>query len=133
VNPVARIWKEPSSGAVPAEYWEPTAIIEHRYQNRALVPHFDIMVNVASFTFRFSSLRQLRDCLSFYEQKTRKSGALAEQKLALELGPDWRSQRGWEIERWYERLPMYFQEEPKRKKVIQALTKALQMTESGRL
>ena len=91
------------------------------------------MVQVASFTFRFSSLRQLRDCLSFYEQKNRRSGAIAEQRLASELGPDWRKQRSWEIERWYERLPMYLLEEPKRQKVVKALAKALEMAESGKL
>jgi hypothetical protein len=37
------------------------------------------------------------------------------------------------IERWFERLPMYLLEEPKRKKVVQALAKALQLEETGKL
>jgi hypothetical protein len=45
--------------------------------------------------------------------------------LAAEFGSDWRELRGWEIERWFERLPMYLLEEPKRRKVVKALTKAL--------
>jgi hypothetical protein len=37
----------------------------------------------------------------------------------------------WEAERWFERLPMYLLEEPKRLKVIKALERALTLAESG--
>jgi hypothetical protein len=53
--------------------------------------------------------------------------------LAAELGEDWRSQRGWEVERWFERLPMYLLENPKRLKVVDALGKALALAEAGKL
>jgi len=46
---------------------------------------------------------------------------------------DWRKIRGWEVERWFERLPLYLLEEPKRKKVLQALTHALELVEAGKL
>ena len=90
------------------------------------------MVRVASFTFRFSSLKQLKDCLAYYEAKKHPSSRVPEPKLAS-LVPDWRSQRSWEIERWFERLPMYLLEEPKRQKVVKALSEALTLVESGKL
>jgi hypothetical protein len=51
--------------------------------------------------------------------------------LAAELGEDWRELRGWEVERWFERLPMFLFKEPKRQKVVKALRKALELAESG--
>jgi hypothetical protein len=53
--------------------------------------------------------------------------------LEAELGKDWRCLRGWDIERWFERLPMYLLEEPKRQKVLKALNKALERVEAGKL
>jgi len=32
----------------------------------------------------------------------------------------------WEMQRWCERLPMYLSEEPKRQKIVKALTSALE-------
>lgn len=37
------------------------------------------------------------------------------------------------MERWFERLPMYLLEEPKRQKVIKALSKTLALVEAGKL
>lgn len=51
----------------------------------------------------------------------------------MELGVGWRTLRGWDVERWFERLPMYLQEEPKREKVVKALSRALLLAESGKL
>jgi hypothetical protein len=79
-----------------------------------------LKVAVASFTFRFISVEQIRDCLSYYEQKTHPSSRL--------------STRGgdhWEFERWFERLPMYLLEDAKRTKVVKALRKALVVAEAG--
>jgi hypothetical protein len=36
------------------------------------------------------------------------------------MGRHWRELRGWDVERWFERLPMYLLEEPKRQKVLKA-------------
>jgi len=53
--------------------------------------------------------------------------------LAADLGEDWRELRGWDVERWFERLPMYLMEEPKRQKVLKALSRALALAETGNL
>jgi hypothetical protein len=110
---MTRIWKEP--------------------RTRGLLPENNIMVRVASFTFRFSSVQKLRDCLSYYKQKTHQSSRIPEAELRAEFGRNWRALRSWEIERWYERLPMYLLEEPKRQKVVKALTEALELAEAGKL
>ena len=98
-----------------------------------LLPRDVIVVQVASFTFRFESVEQLRECIAYYEKKTRPSSRVAAKVLAADIGENWRTQRGWEVERWFERLPMYLLEEPKRQKVLKALTKALNLVESNKL
>ena len=98
-----------------------------------LVPEHVIVVRVASFVFRFESVERLRECIKYYEKKTRPSSRIAARTLAAELGEDWREQRGWEVERWFERLPMYLLEDPKRQKVLKALSRALALAESGKL
>lgn len=94
--------------------------------------HF-IAVRVASFTFRFETVEQLRERLKYYEQKTRPSSQIPAKTLAAHLGEDWRELRGWDVERWFERLPMYLLEEPKGQKVVKALSKALALIEAGKL
>jgi hypothetical protein len=79
------------------------------------------------------SVEHLRDCLAYFQQKTRPSSRIPTKDLAADLGEDWRTQRGWEVERWFERLPMYLLEEPKRARVVKALEKAVQLVESGKL
>jgi hypothetical protein len=75
----------------------------------------------------------LRECIQHYEKKIHPSGRVAATKIAAEIGEDWRTQRGWEVERWFERMPMYPLEEPKRQKVLKALSKALLLAESKKL
>jgi hypothetical protein len=98
----------------------------------SLIPRHVIVVRVASFAFRFESVERLRECTRYYEKKTRPSSRIAARTLAAELGEDWREQRGWEVERWFERLPMYLLEEPKRQRVLKALFKALTLAETGK-
>lgn len=98
-----------------------------------LLPRHTIMVRVASFAFRFSTKEQLRECIEYYERKTHPSSRLASKTFAADLGNDWRELRGWDVERWFERLPMYLLEEPKRQKVLKALSNALQLIERGKL
>src|ERR1700722_13789291 len=98
-----------------------------------LIPRHVIVVRVASFAFRFKGVGGLRECIRYYEKKTRPSSRIAARTLAAELGEDWREQRGWEVERWFERLPMYLLEEPKRQKVLKALKEALNLVVSGKL
>ena len=99
----------------------------------SLLPRHAIVVRVASFTFRFETVKQLRECIAYYKQKTRPSSRIAAKTLAADLGEDWRELRGWDVERWFERLPMYLLEEPKRQKVLKALSKALVLVEAKKL
>jgi|SRR5580658_5528441 hypothetical protein len=115
---MARILKEP---------------IERQDGKANLLPRREVVVKVASFTFRFETVKQLRECIEYYEKKTRPSGRIATKTLTAELGKDWRKLRGWDVERWFERLPMYLLEEPKRQKVLKALSKAHALIEAGKL
>ena len=101
-----------------------------------LEPHPAFFVEVCGFTFRFSSLSQLRETLAFYQQKTHPSSRLPD--------PEWvrrEARRDPEayrkniqafisaehdvVQRWWERLPLYLQENGKRERVIKALERAL--------
>ncbi|MGB6803364.1 MAG: hypothetical protein WBE31_13950, partial [Candidatus Sulfotelmatobacter sp.] len=79
----------------------------------SLTPRHVIVVRVTSFALRFRNIEQLRECIKYYQQKTRPSSRVAAKTLASQLGEDWRALRSWEVERWFERLPMYLLEEPK--------------------
>jgi len=114
---VARIWKEKLTTAGSAN----------------LAPREVILVQVASFTFRFTTTKQLRECIDYYERETHPSSRIPAKVIAADIGPDWREQRSWEVERWFERLPMYLLEEPKRQKVLKALHKTLALLETGKL
>jgi hypothetical protein len=98
-----------------------------------LIPRSVIVVEVVSFTFRFADVAQLQRCIAYYKTKTHPTSRIPAKELAADLGEDWREQRGWEVERWFERLPMYLLEEPKRQKVLKALEKAQNLLESGKL
>jgi hypothetical protein len=99
----------------------------------SLVPLQVIVVRVASFTFRFETVKQLRECIAYYQKKTRPSSRISAKAIAADIGQDWRKWRGWEVERWFERLPMYLLEEPKRQKVLKALSEALDLVENEKL
>ena len=114
---VARIWKEQLT----------------TFGTANLAPREVILVRVARFTFRFTTTKQLRECIEYYEQKTHLSSRIPAKVIAADLGPDWRELRGWDVERWFERLPMYLLEEPKRQKVLKALHKTLSLVETGKL
>ncbi len=98
-----------------------------------LAPRHVIVVRVASFAFRFETAERLRECIKYYEKKTRPSSRIPAKTLAADLGEHWRELRGWDVERWFERLPMYLLEEPKRQKVLKALCRALALAETGKL
>ena len=99
----------------------------------SLAPQHVIVVRVASFAFRFATVERVRECIKYYEKKTRPSSRISTKTLAADLGEDWRELRGWDVERWFERLPMYLLEEPKRQKVLKALSRALALAETGNL
>jgi len=105
-----------------------------RHDGKAsLAPRHVIVVRVASFAFRFETVERLRECIKYYEKKARPSSRIAAKTLAADLGEGWRELRGWDVERWFERLSMYLLEEPKRQKVLKALSTALALAETGKL
>jgi hypothetical protein len=73
-----------------------------------------IFVSVCSFIFEFHSIKQIEVCLEFYSFKNHPSNR-------ADIG----SADHWECQRWFEQLPMYLLEEPKRKKVVKALREAV--------
>jgi hypothetical protein len=106
----------------------------HRiYGKKNLIPRDVIVVRVASFTFRFETVEELRQCIKYFQQKIHPSSRIAAKRFEAEFGKNWRSLRGWDLERWFERLPMYLLEEPKRQKVLKALCKALGLVKSEKL
>lgn len=114
---MARIWKEKLT----------------TFGTTNLAPREVVLVLVASFTFRFTTTKQLRECIEYYERKTHPSSRVSAKAIAADIGPDWRELRSWEVERWFEPLPMYLLEEPKRQKVLKALHKTLALVEAGKL
>ena len=112
---MARIWKESYDWTKHRDQMHPVEGINKRhYKAPTLFSEEIYFVRVCSFTFEFHSLLQLKECLRFYSQKIHPSSRV---NVA---GMD-----HWESLRWYERLPLYLQEEPKRLKVIAALEKAI--------
>ena len=101
-----------------------------------LRPEISFLVEVCGFTFRFWSIAHLKETLAFYEQKTHPSSRLPD--------PAWvrreaqRDPNGYRkyiaafiaaehdvVQRWWERVPLYLQENGKRERVIKALASAL--------
>jgi hypothetical protein len=108
-----KIWKEQFDPARHQNRMDSTGVTLHPIAN--FVPTWVYFVRVCSFTFEFHSIAQINDCLEYYSHKLRPSSR-------LEIG----SSDHWEVQRWFERLPMYLAEEPKRKRVVRALTSALE-------
>jgi hypothetical protein len=124
---MACIWKEPYESVkhhvVPIEYW---GNADDHLRAPSLIPKDVVVVHVASFTFQFMSVQQLRDCLSFFEQKIHPSSRrpMPAETLAGIHG---------KAQRWFERLPIHLLEEPKRRKVVEALSRALQLIDEDKL
>jgi len=78
-------------------------------------------VRVCSFTFFFANSEQLKVCLDFYSRKIHPSSR------TKHMNGD-----HWEIQRWCDRLPLYLREEPKRVKVVAALSRALKMWDEAK-
>jgi hypothetical protein len=117
---VARIWTEayqPEKHSAPVEYW---GSLDDHFRAPSLLPKDVLLVNVASFTFQFFTTQQLRDCLAYFSSKIHPSSRVS-------IG----AADHWEVQRWFELLPMYLLEEPKRRKVIAALSEALKLAERG--
>src|ERR1700761_2016794 len=116
---MARMWVERfASKGIPIDDWEHGPVL--RPEDRTLVPQNVLKVVVASFTFRFISVEQIRAYLSYYELKTQPSS-----RLPVSGGDH------WEFQRWFEKLPKYLLEDAKRTKVVKALREALAVAEAG--
>ena len=118
---MARIWIEstPARTRKQSPRWSGIAAHSHlELSNRpisVLDPSEVLFVNVCSFTFNFKSLYELETTLAYYARKTHPSSRVAPSRLVAGKWGHWESQR------WYERLPMYLLEEPKRLRVVKAL------------
>ena len=75
-------------------------------------------VRVCSFTFEFHSIEQIKACREYYLEKIHPSSR-------IDIG----GADSWEVQRWFERLPMYLLEEPKRQRVLKALASAIDQFE----
>ena len=71
-------------------------------------------MRVCSFTFQFHSIQQIQACFDYYDPKIQPSSR-------QDIG----AADHWECERWFERLPLFLREEPKRLRVVKALREAL--------
>jgi hypothetical protein len=120
---MARIWKEKYDGRRYGDV-DPGQLPPYA---RTLVNRELICVHVCSFTFKFLSKEEISQYIAFFEQKTHPSSRVPESML-----PDCNF-RHWHSQRWYERLPLYLQEDSKREKVLKALQKAVELIDSGNL
>jgi hypothetical protein len=117
-----RIWKERNDGR---RYGDAPSNPLPEHARNLVVSEF-ICVSVCSFTFRFVSTDEIREYIAFFEKKTHPSS-----RLPIPEGAG--AFTHWHSQRWYERLPMYLQEEPKKEKVLKALRKALTLCETAKL
>jgi len=115
---MAQIWKEQRDG-----HWSEHFDL-HGYKdlpphdvspNSQLVPVYTYFVQVCGFTFRFGSVAQITPVIEYYQQIIRPSTRRDTTHNAFERDV---------AQRWFERLPGYLREEPKRQKVVKALERA---------
>jgi hypothetical protein len=112
---------------MPQIWSEPFDSLKHRDRMPEVEPSTEIQpgaasllsrrvyfVRVCSFIFEFHSLRQIRACLDYYSQKIHPTSRV-----------DIRDIDRW-AQRWFERVPLFLREEPKRRRVVKALENALQ-------
>ncbi len=119
---MARFWKQPNHGR---RFGDRSRPLQPLYA-RSLEPPEEFCVNVCSFTFHFESKDEINEYIAFFDRQTHPSG-----RLPVPEGADMFDR--WHMQRWFERLPMYLQEEPKREKVLKALRKAVDLIDAGKL
>ena len=119
---MAQFWKQPRDGRRfndgPGEPVSP--------DTRTLIAREFICVAVCSFTFYFESKEEVLEYIAFYEKKTHPSSRIP---MPKRVDGFFR----WHSQRFYERLPMYLQEESKRRRVLNALRKAVTLVEAGKV
>lgn len=82
-----------------------------------LIPYKVCLVTVCNFTFTFHSVMQLDLCIEYYSKDIQPTSRLP--FYSQNFGGD-----HWETQRWFEKLPQYLLEKPKRIKVLAALERA---------
>lgn len=82
-----------------------------------LIPYKVCLVTVCNFTFTFHSVMQLDLCIEYYSKDLQPTSRLP--VYSQNFGGD-----HWETQRWFEKLPQYLLEKPKRIKVLTALERA---------
>lgn len=120
---MAKIWKEKYDGR---RYGDMDPGILPQYA-RSLVNRELICIDVCSFTFKFVNKDEILQYITFFEKRTHPTSRVPESML-----PDC-TFRHWHSQRWYERLPLYLQEDAKREKVLKALHKAVALIDTGKL
>jgi hypothetical protein len=118
---MAKIWLEKIGGS-PGSPSQPLELGGGQYwRARSLSREAVLFVRVCGFTFQFTGLDQLRQCHAYYDRKLHPTSRLA--------GPfiGYGDKDHGESERWFERLPLFLREEPKRLKVVAALRRALDL------
>jgi len=122
---MARIWKElydsTQHGGLPDSLTDVTEPIGRHRTAPTIIPHNVVFVSVCSFTFRFDTKEQLQRVLRYYEQKIVPTSRQPESVWGMRGGDH------SEAERWFEKLPLFLREEPKRLKVVKALRDASRM------
>jgi len=113
---MSRIWKEKLDIKKHRDQMSTAdigGVVPKRPRDTLLTP-WVYFVEVASFTFQFHSLEQLREALNYFSKKTHPTS---------NDGYGRRYEHYWQ--RWYERLPKGLNREKSRKKIMIALKKAV--------
>ena len=112
---MARLWTEPLDLARHRDLMSTNHIggIECTIPLDRLIEQKVYFIEAAGFTFQFTSLAQIQEALEFFEKRIHPSSRQAD--IVLE--------HYWQ--RWYERLPQWLFKEPRRLKVVAAMTRAL--------
>ena len=112
-NPMGWKGEEPLPSAGSVRYWQVVPRPGHKV----------VFVQVCGFTFEFHGREQVEACREYYARKVLPSRRLP--VYTQNLGGD-----HWETQRWFDRLPLYLREEPKRQKVVKVLEQALSQWET---
>ena len=114
---MAKIWKEELDTARHSNKIDAPVSYSPKIGGLAAWVYF---VRVCSFTFEFHSIEQIKLCLAHFQKKIHPSSRI-----------DIAGADSWEVQRWYERLPMYLFEESKREQVEKALRSAIKEFEEA--
>jgi hypothetical protein len=110
---MARHWKEPFDPSRHKDHFDYGSTAHARSGQPGA--GFSYFVEVAGFTFEYASVDQVRECLSFFEQRIHPSSRQ----------PVFEPEKG-EWQAWHERLPARILKGSKRERVRKALREALE-------